>query len=61
MTYLALSLYFKWDVGMYAIRGALRRAGFKQYVAQSKPPLSAKNRADQLAWAYEHRYWTLKQ
>ena len=33
MTYLALSLYFKWNVGMYAIRGALQRAGFKRYVA----------------------------
>ena len=43
MSYLALSLYFKWNVGMYAIRGALRRAGFKRYVARSKPPLSAKN------------------
>ena len=61
MTYLALSLYFKWNVRMYAIRSALRRASFKQYVAQFKPPLSAKNRADRLAWAYKHRYWTLKQ
>jgi hypothetical protein len=49
MTYIALSIYFSWNVGMYAIRGALRRAGYKQYIARSKPPLSAKNRANRLA------------
>jgi hypothetical protein len=62
MTYITLSVYFScWNVGMYAIRRALRRAGYKQYIARSKPLLSAKNRANRLAWAYEHQYWTLEQ
>jgi len=55
MTYLALSLHFRaWNCTKYAIRGALRRAGFKRYVARSKCKLSAKNKADRLAWALEH-------
>jgi hypothetical protein len=50
MTYLALSLYFRaWDCTEYVIRGALRRARFKRYVARSKCKLSVKNKADRLA------------
>jgi hypothetical protein len=43
MTYFALSLYFHaWNCTEYAIRGALRRAGFKRYIARYKCKLSLK-------------------
>lgn len=56
MSYLQLSLYFNQGVRVYVIRGALCRAGFKRYIARSKPPLSKKNRTDRLNWAHEHQY-----
>jgi len=61
MTYLQLAMYFAWGVTEYAIRSALRRAGFKRYIARAKPPLSNANKEARLAWAYEHRDWTLEQ
>lgn len=60
MTYLALSLYFRaWNCTEYVIRGALRRARFKRYIARFKCKLSAKNKADRLTQAIKHRHWTL--
>ncbi|KAK1914935.1 hypothetical protein P3342_011863 [Pyrenophora teres f. teres] len=62
MTYLALSQHFSdWHVGEYAIRYALRKAGYHRRVALSKPPLSEENKAKRLTWAEEHLSWTLAQ
>jgi len=42
-SYLQPSCIFnRWGVGAYAIRFALRKAGFKRYVARTKPSLSEK-------------------
>lgn len=49
MSYLALALHFHtWNVSEYTIRHVLRKAGFRRYVARSKPKISPKNRRDRL-------------
>ncbi len=61
-SYLQLSCIFnRWGVGEYAIRSALRKAGFKRYMARTKPPLSEKNKRKRFEWAMEHRNWTYAQ
>ena len=61
LTYLQLSLHFiAWGVSEYAIRGALRKAGFRRYIARAKPHLSDKNKSDRLRWAQEHVNWSLE-
>jgi len=61
-SYLQLSCIFnRWGVGEYTIRSALRKAGFKRYVARTKPPLSEANKRKRLEWALEHRNWTYAQ
>ena len=42
------------------IRKALYKRGYRRYIAHQKPPLSEENRRLRLAWAQEHRNWTLK-
>jgi DDE superfamily endonuclease/Transposase len=49
------------DIGYYAIRRALRNAGFARRIARRKPPISERNREARLVWALEHRYWTPEQ
>ncbi|KAH6132891.1 hypothetical protein HBI64_076230 [Parastagonospora nodorum] len=63
MSYLALSNYFypRWGVSEYAIRYALRSAGYSRRIALAKPPLSEANRRARLAWAQAHVGWTLEQ
>ncbi len=51
----------KINIGWYAIRNALRRAGFSRRVARRKPPISEKNRRARLRWAIEHVGWTYEQ
>jgi transposase len=50
-----------WNVGEYCIRHALRKLGYQRHIARVKPPISEKNRELRLAWALEHRDWTLLQ
>jgi transposase len=63
MSYLHLATgpFASWRVGEYAIRSALRKEGFKRYVARAKPPLSERNKAIRLEWAQEHVSWTREQ
>ena len=56
----AIELKFS-GIGEYAIRSALRRAGYKRYVALRKPPISEKNRQLRLEFALEHLNWTDEQ
>lgn len=48
-------------VSYYAVRYALRKAGFRRRAARRKPPISEKNRVDRLRFAEEHRHWTQEQ
>src|SRR6266576_5631946 len=63
MTYvhLANDPFAHWQIGEYTIRNALRKEGFKRYVARAKPPLSERNKALRLQWAQEHLTWTKEQ
>ena len=47
-------------IGWYAIRNALRNAGFKRYIARRKPPISEANRVKRLAFAIEHLNWSIE-
>jgi transposase len=49
------------NIGYYAIRHALRNAGFARRIARRKPPISERNREARLEWALEHRHWTPEQ
>src|SRR6266702_111842 len=46
--------------GEYTIRNALRKEGFKRYVARAKP-LSERNKALCPQWAQEYLTWTKEQ
>jgi ketohexokinase/beta-glucosidase len=62
MSYLELSVQFsEFQVGPEAIRSALRRRGYKRYIARQKPPLSEANKRERLYWAQEHVNWTREQ
>jgi hypothetical protein len=50
--------FIYWQVGEYAIRSALDRAGFNRRWAMRKPPISEKNRKLRLKFAQEHKGWT---
>jgi len=58
---LANGPFSHWNVSFYCIRHALRKRGFRRYVARAKPPLSEANKSRRLSWAIEHRSWTLEQ
>lgn len=47
--------------GEAAIRSTLKRLGYRRYVALLKPPISENNRLLRLAFAHEHRDWSLDQ
>jgi transposase len=49
------------NVSFYAIRTALRNAGFARRVARRKPPISETNRQRRLQWAIEHADWSVNQ
>lgn len=57
---IALS-FFGILIGWVAIRNAFHRRGFKRYHARLKPPISETNRKKRLAWAEEHKDWTIEQ
>lgn len=62
MTYSCLAKeVFHGRFGMWAIRSALVRNGFKRHVAAKKPFISETNRQKRLTWALEHRDWTAAQ
>jgi hypothetical protein len=48
-------------VSEWSITSALRRAGFRRWIARRKPSISEKNRLLRLAWAYEHLDWSQEQ
>jgi Transposase len=49
------------NIGFYALRTALRNAGFARRVARRKPPVSETNRRRRLQWATEHVDWSIDQ
>jgi len=59
MAYWRLPQELGWDCLVYAIRNALRRAGFKRYVARRKPPIIEATYQKRLAFAERHIDWTL--
>jgi len=62
MGYLELSMaLFAGMLGMYVIKRALYRLGFRRRIARRKPPLSEKNQRLRVAWAEEHKNWTFEQ
>jgi len=62
MTFLELSVtLFSAIFGVWAIKKALYRLGFRRRIARQKPPLSEKNRRARLEWAREHINWTSEQ
>lgn len=61
MGFLELStIIFNGIFGMWLIKNALYRLGFRRRVARRKPPLSEKNRQARLAWAEAHKDWTFE-
>ncbi|KAI1000059.1 hypothetical protein K3495_g8138 [Podosphaera aphanis] len=63
MTYFELAIYpfAHWNVGEIAIRGALRRRGYRRCISQCKPPLTPENMQKRLLFARTHRDWTIEQ
>ncbi len=61
MPYVQIPSVLGWNCGEYAIRYALRRAGYKRYHARRKPPISEKNRITRLNWARSHLGWTIEE
>jgi transposase len=61
MSYEQLATTLEFGVGRKAIRNALEREGFHRRLAMRKPPISEKNRQARLAWALEHKDWTMEQ
>jgi len=48
-------------VGKKAIQPALLKEGFHRCLAMKKPPISERNQANHLQWAYKHANWTQEQ
>lgn len=48
-----------WTCSRHAIRTALRRAGFKRYIARRKPPITEATRLKRLAFAEQYKSWTI--
>ena len=62
ISFLELSLVlFSAVFGVWAIKHALYRLGFRRRIARQKPPLSKKNRIARLEWAKAHVNWTKEQ
>lgn len=57
---LATGPFSHFRVSSEVIRKAVAKRGYKKYIARQKPPLSKKNRELRLAWAEEHKNWTLQ-
>ncbi|RKF82147.1 hypothetical protein GcM3_027041 [Golovinomyces cichoracearum] len=52
---------FDFGIKKNAIRSALAHESFDSRLAMRKPPIPEKNRQIHLAWAIEHRKWTMEQ
>jgi hypothetical protein len=63
MTYLQLAVgpFSHWSVSHNTIRYALRKKGYKRYIARAKPPLSEENKQRRYNWASSHVDWTQEQ
>ena len=61
LSWAALPNALGWNCSEYAIRHALRKAGFSRRPALRKPPISEKTRALRLEFAREHQNWTTEQ
>ena len=60
MSYLELAMNFpQWNVGVDAVRNALKRRGYSRRIARNKPPLSAEHRRLRLEWAERHQSFSL--
>jgi transposase len=60
MNFLRLSrVLFAGSFGMWAIKNALYRLGFRRLVARKKPPITEATRVSRLNWALEHVNWPL--
>jgi DDE superfamily endonuclease/Helix-turn-helix domain len=60
MPYHAIPLALHWDCSVYAIRYALKQAGFKRYVAYRKPPIIEKNRVIRLEKSLQRKDWPME-
>lgn len=61
MSYAQLAGVMGYGVKKDAIRTALAKKGFHRRLAMRKPPITEKNRQTRLAWAIEHRDWSMEQ
>ena len=61
MSYAQLASVLDFGVKKDAIRNALAKEGFHRRLAIRKPPISETNRKIRLAWAEEHKDWTIEQ
>ena len=60
MAYWRLPQALGWDCSVDAIKGALRRAGFKRYIARRKPPITESTRQKRLDFAKYYVDWTIE-
>lgn len=61
MPWSALPAVMGFDCSEYAVRYALRKAGFRRYIARYKPPISESTRTERLAFASAAQHWTKEQ
>jgi hypothetical protein len=62
MTWARIPVALGWSswCSEYAIRHALRKAGFRRYLALKKPPLNNDVKDLRLQWAEIHVKWTIE-
>jgi transposase len=60
-SWVKIPIILELNVSFYAVRTALRNAGFARRVARRKPPISETNRQRRLQWAIEHVNWSVNQ
>jgi transposase len=59
--WIQIPIILELNIGFYALRTALRNAGFARRVARRKPPVSETNRQRRLQWATEYVDWSIDQ
>ncbi|KAK4033348.1 hypothetical protein C8A01DRAFT_19683, partial [Parachaetomium inaequale] len=55
------TIIFAGVYGLWVIKHALYRLGFRRYVARKKPPITERTRILRETWAKEHEHWTPEQ
>lgn len=60
LSYQRLADVFELGVSSNTVRAALQRRDYKRYIARAKPPITEKNARLKLAWAEEHKNWTIQ-